>query len=352
MTTVAFRVDADEAIGLGHVMRCMALALALAERSARVIFVSATLPASLRIKLERLGIVVRHIDRRNDEVEDARLTLAALAEKKSVEWICVDHYGLGARWERAVTGAGMRVAAIDDYATRAHDCDLVIDHNVGVSRDDYAERVAARARFCLGPAHALLRPEFARSADVRPRTRLGRLHVAFGGADPTRETEKVLDALAADDLRALPADIVLGAANPRADSIRTITRKLTAATLHVDAERVAELLDRADLAIGAAGVSALERCVKGVPTLLVAVASNQIRIAQALASRGAAVLLGDSPEVSSADIAGALRELLTRPARLAALSRAAAAVCDGSGARRVADAMLTSRPFAEKRTRS
>jgi spore coat polysaccharide biosynthesis predicted glycosyltransferase SpsG len=182
------------------------------------------------------------------------------------------------------------------------------------------------------------------------RTTVERLLVSFGGADPTRETEKVLNALLADDLRVLRADIVLGAANPRGESIGAVAQKLAAATLHVEAENMSALLDRADLAVGAAGVSALERCVKGVPSLLVVVATNQIRIAQALASRGAAVLLGRSEEVSSADIADALRELLARPTRLAALSQAAAAVCDGSGVRRVADAMLGSGALAEKRT--
>jgi len=356
MTTVAFRVDADERIGLGHAMRCLALADALRARGATTAFVAAALPEATAAAFRARGHVVLTLanaasapsgepDDALDEAgqrADALAARQALATLGALDWIVVDHYGLGAAWERAAAAFAHRVAVIDDNAWRAHDCDLLIDHNVSAQWAQYDALLPPRALRLVGPRFALLRREFARDLGASPRVRttIERLLVSFGGADPTRETEKVLNALLADDLRVLRADIVLGAANPRGESIGAVAQKLAAATLHVEAENMSALLDRADLAVGAAGVSALERCVKGVPSLLVVVATNQIRIAQALASRGAAVLLGRSEEVSSADIADALRELLSRPARLAALSRAAAAVCDHSGAHRVADVML------------
>lgn len=341
MTTVAFRVDGDRRIGLGHAMRCMALATALQQRGARALFVTRSLAEALQRKIASRGFPVRYIGPCSDEEEDARLTLTAVGEDCANAWICVDHYDLGACWERVAASRGARVAAIDDFGVRAHDCDLVIDHNIGVTRSDYVHRTSARARLCLGPAYALLRPEFALRSVRRLRKRVERVHVAFGGADPMRDTEKALAALGRAHLRSVPADVVLGAANPRAFSIQRFVAGLPSVRLHIDVENMVDLLTQADLAVGAAGVSALERCALGLPSLVVIAAANQRRIAQALASQGAAIVLGESATVSSDDIADAIGSLLEKPAPLASYSQAAAALCDGAGAARVAEVMLS-----------
>ena len=96
------------------------------------------------------------------------------------------------------------------------------------------------------------------------------------------------------------------------------------------------LPDRAS--IGAAGGSAWERCCLGLPTLLLVLADNQRPGTQALVAAGAALALGGVDDLP-ATLRPALQHM-AQPGRLQAMSAAAAAITDGQGAGRVADALL------------
>lgn len=357
MTAVAFRVDADATIGLGHVMRCLALADALRARGARTVFATAALPDPTAAMLRAHGHTVLPLTNaaptlsgepagKLDEAAqraDALAARHALAAFGPLDWIVVDHYRLGLAWERVAAGIARHLAVVDDNARREHDCDLLIDHNVSAEWAQYDDLLPRHAARLLGPRFALLRRDFARTQAQAPRlrTNIERVLVAFGGADPTRETEKALDALSAPGLASLAVDVVVGAANPRLDAVHGRAATRGGVQVHVDVERMDALIDRADLAIGAAGVSALERCAKGLPSALIAVADNQLPIAQALAQRGAAVNLGASSEVDEVRLARAVGGLLAMPKLVQTMSAQAAQVCDGHGARRVASRMLS-----------
>ena len=96
---------------------------------------------------------------------------------------------------------------------------------------------------------------------------------------------------------------------------------------------MAQRMAQSDLAIGAAGATAWERCCLGLPSLLVVLADNQAPGAAALAASGAAVLLGTAAEVSDT-LAPALNRLM-HPPELATMSEAAAHITDGAGVGRV-----------------
>ena len=349
-TTVAFRVDASSAIGAGHAVRCLALAQALHARGAKSLFVTGSMPAGLALSIAAGGHGLIKLSPTDGEPgpewsiarqdADAAATAQALGAANPA-WIIVDHYRLGVHWEQSIAAAanlGGRIGVIDDNAIRTHDCDLLIDHNVAAAPGAYAGRLPDRCLQLLGPRYALLRPDFAREAGapLRPRTGLGRLLIAFGGADPTGETEKSLRALAVADLRDLPLDVVVGGANPRLAAIRALALERGACDLHVDTDAMAHLIERADCALGAAGVSALERCARGLPALMITIADNQEPVAAALADRGAALRLGPASAVTEDVIARAVSALRVLPDLLERMSRNAYALCDGRGADRVA----------------
>ena len=98
---------------------------------------------------------------------------------------------------------------------------------------------------------------------------------------------------------------------------------------------MADLMDEADLAIGAASSASWERCTLGLPALLVTLADNQVAAERLLVEAGAAVSIGWHHAVSAADIERAVRRLRADPVRVAAMSVAAAGVTDGRGTERV-----------------
>jgi UDP-2,4-diacetamido-2,4,6-trideoxy-beta-L-altropyranose hydrolase len=356
---VAFRADASLAIGTGHVMRCLALADALRARGAQCRFVCRAHPGHLGERIEAAGHALHllevapavapvafppHAGWLGARWEDDAQATAAALDGWDPDWLVVDHYALDARWESQVAGATTRVLAIDDLADRAHACAILLDQGTPDARFDYGPWLPAGCRRLLGPGFALLRPEFARDrARVLARRAHGALRhvlVAMGGVDLPGSTSDVLDALDGDALPAgIRASVVLGAQAPALAAVveRAATLRFPCAVLTGVAD-MAALMDTADLAIGAGGMTALERCARGLPTIVVPIADNQRRGARALAEAGAGWLLA-SPKRIADDLPALLAGM--SPAHLAAASVHAAALVDGRGTERVCTAMAS-----------
>ncbi|OWW21314.1 UDP-2,4-diacetamido-2,4,6-trideoxy-beta-L-altropyranose hydrolase [Noviherbaspirillum denitrificans] len=343
MTRVAIRADAAVSIGTGHVMRCLAIANALREAGMVVEFVSRELPGNLCDLVHAEGFAVHRLPAGSGTPpgwqEDAEQMLAALSARR-VDWLIVDHYGLDARWETKCRAACDRLFVIDDLADRKHDADVLLDQNYG---SDIAHRyeglIPSSCKTLLGPRFALLRPEFGRLAGcARERDgRIERIFVFFGGSDPGNETGKALEGL-----RALPMqvrlDVVVGSSNPHREQVKEMCAAIPGATYHCQTPSIAELMDAADLAIGAGGTATWERCCLGLPTLQVVLAENQLELTRAVAAYGAAVDLGWGNSLGAEDYRRAVESL--DPAAMASMAQRARSLVDGKGALRVVQALM------------
>lgn len=358
--SVVFRADASWTIGNGHVMRCLTLADALAQAGWETRFVCRAhdghLGAQIEARGHRLTLLPTAALVAGDTAhaawlggtwqQDAEATRAALAGQ-GADWLVVDHYALDARWEDALRPVAARIMAIDDLADRPHACDILFDQNLGRTEGDYDGLIPAGARRLIGPGHALLRPEFAeaRAGALARRAETGwqarSILIAMGGTDPDNSTGAILQALAQHAmLETREVKVVLGSNAPHLGAVRALVADLAAGSgarveLLTDRKDMAALMAAADLAIGGVGGTSWERCCLGLPTLLLVLADNQRPGAEALDQTGAAVLCGDARDDAwKAHLVQALRAACD-PRRLEAMSRAAAAVCDGRGVGRV-----------------
>jgi UDP-2,4-diacetamido-2,4,6-trideoxy-beta-L-altropyranose hydrolase len=336
---VVFRADASVRLGAGHVRRCLVLAAQLAARGGSVTFVCSEAPGNMLEQIAARGFAAAPLPEGLDWEHDAQLTAAAIAGTRAApDWLVVDHYGLDARWEAALRTRAQHLMAIDDLADRPHDCDLLLDQNLANPRHArYAQLLAATSKQLLGPMHALVAPEFAHcrtAALARRRGQLERVLISMGGSDPHNDTARAIDGLRHSRCAGAVVDVVIGAANPHRAALRAQCADLETCTLHVQTEHMAELMSRADLALTAVGSTTWERCVLGLPALAVAQSEDQSAIAQAVAQAGGHRFLGPSDQVRSADYAAALDEVTGQ--MLLETSAAAAALCDGQGATRVA----------------
>ena len=357
---VAVRVDASKEIGVGHFMRCLTLANALANKGARVRIVSVQAPDHLRRMAGDRGfefsLLTPAVDgsARDDlqhshwlcssQASDADATVRALADR-TWDWLVVDQYALDARWEGALYAAARRILVIDDLGDRAHDCDVLVDQNLYADMETrYLDRVPARCALLLGPGHALLREPFVRlhaSAHVRSGS-VRHLLVLLGGMDAHNDTAKAIQAITRlpPPSRPREVDVVIGAEHPARRDVESLSDR-HGYRYHVQPPDVAELMAQADLAIGASGSTSWERCCLGVPTLCLTRAANQVAIAEGLAAAGAVVNLGDGAALSVDDLTCALRQLIAAPTVLASMSRTAHGLVDGLGIERVVARMVS-----------
>jgi UDP-2,4-diacetamido-2,4,6-trideoxy-beta-L-altropyranose hydrolase len=328
-----FRADASLDIGTGHVARCLALAAELIRRDWTATLASRSLPTDLETACRAAGIAVEPLPAEGRLEDEPGLLEGQLRGR--VDALVVDHYGIDAGWHRAVADWAGTLLAVDDLADRPQAVDVLVNQNLGVEASRYATLTRPGTRVLVGPAYALLDPAFAVARrDVRPRAAVRRLLVFLSGGDPRDVTARAARAAATIGV---PVDVVVGGSYPHRERLEGWAADLPGIVVHVATRRMAELMAGADLAVGAPSSAAWERCSVGLPSVLLTLADNQVDNARALAEAGAAISLGDERDVAEADIAEALRSLTRDPARLRAMSEAAAGLTDGGGTARVAD---------------
>lgn len=357
MGTIAFRVDASTAIGAGHAMRCLTLADALRARGQACVFVSRLHPGNLVHLVQERGYRVHTLPAPAkpstramsgyagwlgvDPLQDARETAECLGAI-CPDWLVVDHYALDAKWEEPLRDRVSHVMVIDDLADRTHAADLLVDQNVGRNKADYAGQLPATCRVLAGPRFALLRPSFAQlrapSLERRRQPALRHVVVSMGGVDAADSTSGALRALVHCALpAAAQVTVVIGRHAPHADNVRAQAARMPWSTeVRVGVDDMAVLLAECDVAIGAAGTTALERCCLGLPSLTAVLADNQQGGAAALEARGAIARI-DVARLEQ-DIPAHM-QVLADPVAYRRMATAGSGLVDGEGVHRVAEAM-------------
>jgi UDP-2,4-diacetamido-2,4,6-trideoxy-beta-L-altropyranose hydrolase len=136
-------------------------------------------------------------------------------------------------------------------------------------------------------------------------------------------------------------DVVVGVSNPHRREIESACSAMNGVSFHCQASNMAELMQEADLALGAGGTASWERCCLGLPALVIAVADNQVESMLTLSRHGVITGLGMASEVSVERIAAALTQAVAEPESLRRMSGAGMQLVDGRGTARVAQAILT-----------
>ncbi len=364
---IAIRADSSARLGSGHLIRCLALAHFLRAQGAEVVFLSRLLPGTIAESVLHAGMRLlelpplkptsaHHGDLDLGSLgmpwqDDWQQCVTGLRTEGKVDWIAVDHYGIGSAWEAAARESGASILVVDDLADRTHDCDVVVNPNpIDEVRQQNYERLLPRDCIrLLGTRYALLREEFARiRADMRQRDgTVRRMLICFGGSDNSNETAKAVDVLAPVARAGTPIDVVIGHSNVHRGDLERRCSEIPNVVLHVQTNRMAQLVGGADLGVGAGGGAALERCCLGLPTIFLSIADNQIPGSRELARRGAGIYLGNADHVDREQLRSALKTVQNNPELLQHISACAYAQVDGRGAHRVARTMLA--PHVELR---
>lgn len=348
---IAFRVDATNQIGTGHLMRCLALAEGLRIEGVRIRFISRNLPSYLsRMILSRnFEYTALIIDVESqaypDELPHAKWlgtsqTQDAYASIQALrgifwDWIIVDHYALDRRWELKLRDFTEKIMVIDDLADRYHECDVLLDQNLYQDMDiRYCKKVPDNCLLLLGPNFALLRDEF---RELRPlakprKEEVKKILIFFGGVDLANYTSIAIEALGNLGVGEI-VDVVIGDQHPYALSIKNACIK-RGYRCHIQTTEMAKLMIDADLAVGAGGSASWERCCLGLPTILVAVSENQINIAAALNLVGACLYVGSKEYIGLDEIQFAIKKILDSPESIVKMSNKAMSLVDGLGVTR------------------
>ncbi len=322
---VLLRTVCGERVGLGHYRRCLTLAEALRERGADVTLLVAAdersqdLLSQTDVSTRRLAI---------DVVEPA--ATLAVAEELAAQILVIDDYAFSSEAIHACASARLRIGVLDDVGDRQLEVDLILNGAPGAEVLPYDAPT-----LLLGTQYVLLRSAF---RDVPMRAAVDTVRRAFvmmGGSDPQALTASVVAAVRAA-LPKVDIDVIIG---PLGQLFETSDPRVA---LHLAPPELPAIMQRADLAVSAAGQSLYELAASGVPTLAVAVADNQRPQLEALAEAGLVVI--GKREMLADQVA----ELANDRALRAVMIERGKLFIDGRGSVRAADAIIATTRNAAK----
>lgn len=363
---IAFRVDASVQMGSGHLMRCLSLASSLREQAAEIVFICREHDGHLCdfveskayqvLRLPKL-IEAAEVESKDDDPShaiwlgcdwslDAEQTASVMGERGEWGWLIVDHYALDFRWESRLRSQVKNIFVVDDLADRQHDCDALLDQNLSNEMESrYQGLVPETCRQFLGPSYALLRPEFYKERErlCREHGEVKRILVFFGSMDPQNYTGLVLEGIAKLDMADVKVDAVIGTSNPNQEILRKVCDAMTNVCLHVQVENMAELMAKADLAIGAGGATTWERCCLGLPSFALAIAENQVEVLKVAAEHGLLYSI-DSANITAVTLGTHLSAILQNSMLRKHISMQSINMVDGKGLSRIS-AYLMKKPM-------
>lgn len=279
---LVFRVAAGTDIGLGHLMRCLALAHSANEEGIPVRFIlNAAATQLARQRHDWVGAIEVMPDglSETDELD----WLAARVEPTDV--LILDGYQFGQDYRVRCRQMSAKLVCFDDanLTINLH-ADLVINSSQAAQKGFY-QQYAPDAQLCLGPDYQLLRRDFWLIPDV-PLLQRPSLTIMMGGSDTANITLPLLKALTIRQAP-MPIRVITGAAYPHLTALQAWLADTELQVQHIhNCQQMADVLVYSKLAVAAAGATQFELFACQTPALLVTVADNQHASTQAATAQG------------------------------------------------------------------
>ena len=189
MKKILFRADASDKIGFGHLSRCLTLADYFKNKGWTCYF-------AIDKKTTNSPSILKMITFKFFHLESALFSsLKKIIQNKNFDIIVIDHYLIDNIYEKKCSEHCKKVVVFEDLANRKHNCDILIDQNLGRDKKDYQEYVPKNCKLLLGSDFCLLRDEFLKQKEntvVTKSSHTLKVFISFGTSDFHDITSTVL----------------------------------------------------------------------------------------------------------------------------------------------------------------
>lgn len=336
---IGIRVDANDTVATGHVMRCITIARKLMQAGCRVIFYTADEYAGEMLEQNGLQYVCLHT--KWDDMEQEIPLLRKELERAGCDKLLIDSYQVTEKYFEGLHDL-CKLIYIDDCFEEIYPVDMIINYNAYHVRFPYKSAYAGKAKLLLGTSYVPLREEFGaipQDSDEAPHILL-----SSGGGDMYNAMAGILRSAVKDELlRRTVFHVVVGGFNRNAKELCGLAEEHPNICLHERVEHMAQLMSVCTAAVSAAGTMLFELSAMQVPTVFFVSADNQQYDHEFFAQDGRMLYAGDirtDRDGCLEKICGQLRQLLKDGDMRDTMKRKLREVTDGNGAQRIAAEIL------------
>lgn len=287
MSRLYIRVDMNQTIATGHVMRCLSIAEAARDNGMDTVFILADIQAEDLIQLKGFRTIV--LNSTWNDLEKELPDLLDLIAKENIEMLLVDSYYVTETYLEALNHA-TSVAYIDDLNSFHYPVDTLIAYANYWKKMNY-EKNYPNTKLLLGCDYVPLRREFQNLPSKRIRENVENLLILTGGSDNFGISENILEHLHLGQYRNV--NVICGRYFEQFDYLTTKYRNCHNVHLHKAVDNMIDYMLDADVAISAGGTTLYELCAAGTPTITYSFADNQLDNVRQFAEDGIMRYAGD-----------------------------------------------------------
>lgn len=270
---IFIRVDGNEIIATGHVMRCLAIAEQLKRLGAEVIFVVADeKPADL---IRERCFEVDVLDTCWSDLNVETDSFCSYLVRKKAKVVLLDSYYITKQYLSSLSSI-VNVVYIDDLDKFIYPVYAIINYGTWKEGSEYQKKYSGYDTHLLcGNSYVPLREEF-KSAKFQVSKNPSRVLITTGGTDQYNMAGNLLEAAMNDSETVnLEYHVIVGYFNKNKEMLSELSGRYSNIILHENVSDMSKWMKYCDIAISAAGTTTYELCACGIPSVCFEVAENQ-----------------------------------------------------------------------------
>jgi len=316
---VTFWTEGGNPTGMGHISRCVNLAIELASRGVRSGFLINDDDA-VKSRLDAESIEYRVCPINGPGAAKLSDTVVVIDSKKDLS-VPV----------KELRAAGRKVVVIENTTTD--------DAHAVIMPSPVFDGAYGKEGFFAGAEFVIMGRNFVRARRGAAPPRHGvplRVLVTMGGADPNNLTEFILNALC--DVKGIEVTAAVGPAVKPSRKLTALMKERSGSLNFITGVTdLAPLMKRSHIAFTAVGTTVYELAYMGVPSVIIANYESDADYLKVFEALGFCESLGFYKNVRAGEVVRAVRMFIKDRGLWKAMSRSAIELTDGGGAGRIAD---------------
>jgi len=333
---VLFRVDAGNKVGMGHIVRCLALASCLTEEHfCGVAFIVKGNQNKVEELIIEKGFTMETIPT-DLSLDDELMSIIKFAKEYQANTIILDlKEKLNKEYVVKLKESKVPVVSIDNYGEGSFMADIVIMPGIHWQPEEgkYYPGVVYH-----GWEYVMLRKEFYYTYPT-PENKIPNVLIAMGGGDSLNLTAMSLISL----LPLLPEiriNIIVGKFYPFVEDLKALINNNPQVILHVNVKNPAPIMASANIALTSFGVTMYELASLGIPVITLNPTLEHDLLAEKTKKYGFLVNLGFFEAVNEKSVFEMVSSLINNRNVLSKMVQNGRDVFNGNGIRKIAEILL------------
>lgn len=315
---IAFRVDGNKTLGLGHVKRCISIANNLKNKKITCFFI--TQFKQTKKLLESKGFPVFLINKQNEYLQ-----INQILEKESCSKLVIDSKRKSIKSLLKKLNKKFKIILIDVFS---NDADLVVFSSLKKLEHKYPKNSLSGVKYVL---HGFEKLPF------KKRKKDNSILITMGGTDKNNISENLVNSFVKSDL-SFNFVIVLGEFYPYENKLLKIIKNDPRFQIVKSPASLISLMQKASIAITTFGITVYETAICQLPSLVISHSNENDSAAKFVENFGWILYLGKYNEIVYDNVPRILFNLINDKRKLQKMIKSCKQI-DGFGPSNVADSI-------------